>query len=91
MPLLLIAFIENAFKHGVASDTLEPIRLLITLDDAHLHFYIQNKKHHNNKDSVGGIGLNNVKRRLDLLYPGKYNLDIRDEKNTYTCELSLIL
>lgn len=91
VPLLLIAFIENAFKHGVANDTLEPIRLLITLDDAHLHFYIQNKKHNNNKDSIGGIGLNNVKRRLDLLYPGKYNLDIRDEKNTYTCELSLIL
>jgi len=91
VPLLLIAFIENAFKHGVANDALSPIRLLITLDDAHLHFYIQNKKHNNNRDSIGGIGLNNVKRRLDLLYPGKYNLDIRDETDTYTCELSLIL
>jgi len=91
VPLLLIAFIENAFKHGVANDTLSPIRLLITLDDVHLHFYIQNKKHNNNRDSSGGIGLNNVKRRLDLLYPGKYNLDIRDEIDTYTCELSLIL
>ena len=91
VPLLLIAFIENAFKHGVANDTLSPIRLLITLDDVHLHFYIQNKKHNNNRDASGGIGLNNVKRRLDLLYPGKYNLDIRDEIDTYTCELSLIL
>ena len=91
VPLLLIAFIENAFKHGVANDNLTPIRMLITLDDEHLHFYIQNKKHHNNRDSAGGIGLNNVKRRLDLLYPGKYNLDIRDEIDTYTCELSLIL
>jgi len=91
VPLLLIAFIENAFKHGIANDTLSPIRLLITLDDAHLHFYIQNKKHNNNKDSIGGIGLSNVKRRLDLLNPGKYNLDIRDEVDTYTAELSLIL
>jgi len=91
VPLLLISFIENAFKHGVANDMLSPIRLLITLDDEHLHFYIQNKKHNNNKDASGGIGLSNVKRRLDLLYPGKYNLDIRDQFDTYTCELSLIL
>jgi len=91
VPLLLIAFIENAFKHGIANDTLSPIRILITVDASQLHFYIQNKKHTNNKDSVGGIGLANVKRRLDLLYPGQYNLDIRDHLGTYTCELSLIL
>src|ERR1700743_1401025 len=91
VPLLLIAFIENAFKHGITDDALSPVRLLITVDDAHLHFYIQNKKHNNNKDSMGGIGLGNVKRRLDLLYPGKYNLDIRNQRDTYICELSLIL
>ncbi|WP_428328640.1 sensor histidine kinase [Mucilaginibacter sp.] len=91
VPLLLIAFIENAFKHGVANDPLTPIRLLIDVDAENLHFYIQNKKHTNNRDPAGGIGLNNVKRRLDLLYPHKYNLDIRDEADTYTVELSLVL
>ena len=91
VPLLLIAFIENAFKHGVANDPLTPIRLLIDVDDEHLHFYMQNKKHTNNRDASGGIGLNNVKRRLNLLYPNKYNLDIRDETDTYTVELSLVL
>ena len=91
VPLLLIAFVENAFKHGVASNPQTPIRLLIDVDEAHLHFYVQNKKHTNNRDASGGIGLNNVKRRLDLLYHGKYNLDIRDEANTYTVELSLVL
>jgi two-component system LytT family sensor kinase len=90
-PLLLIAFIENAFKHGVANNVLTPIRLLIDVDEAHLHFYMQNKKHNNNRDASGGIGLNNVRRRLDLLYPGKYNLDVSDEANTYTVELSLVL
>jgi sensor histidine kinase YesM len=90
VPLILIAFIENAFKHGV-TDNQTPIRLLITVDDSHLHFYIQNKKHSNNKDAAGGIGLGNVKRRLDLLYPDKYNLDIRNQRDTYICELSLIL
>jgi two-component system LytT family sensor kinase len=91
VPLLLIAFIENAFKHGVASNPQTPIRLLIEVDEAHLHFFMQNKKHTNNRDESGGIGLNNVKRRLDLLYPEKYNLDIRDEIDTYTVELSLVL
>ncbi len=91
VPLLLISFIENAFKHGVANNPLTPIRLLIDVNEAHLHFFIQNKKHTNNRDESGGIGLNNVKRRLDLLYPGRYNLDIRDEKDTYTVELSLVL
>jgi two-component system LytT family sensor kinase len=91
VPLLLIAFIENAFKHGVANNPLTPIRLLIDVDEAHLHFHIQNKKHANNRDSSGGIGLNNVRRRLNLLYPGKYNLDIHDDTDTYTVELSLVL
>jgi len=90
-PLLLIAFIENAFKHGVANNPLTPIRLLIDVDESHLHFYMQNKKHMNNRDAVGGIGLNNVQRRLNLLYPGKYNLDVKDELDTYTVELSLVL
>jgi LytS/YehU family sensor histidine kinase len=91
VPLLLIAFIENAFKHGIANDPLSPISLLVDVDAEHLHFYIRNKKHNNNRDTIGGIGLNNVKRRLDLLYPGKYNLDITEDEQTYTCELSLVL
>jgi len=90
-PLLLIAFIENAFKHGVANNPLTPIRLLIDVDESHLHFYMQNKKHMNNRDTLGGIGLNNVQRRLNLLYPGKYNLVVNDEIDTYTVELSLVL
>ncbi len=91
VPLLLIAFIENAFKHGVANDPSSPICLRINLDGTHLHFYMENKKHALNRDNEGGIGLNNVKRRLDLLYPGKYNLTIDDKRDTYTCELSLVL
>src|SRR5579863_3535501 len=91
VPLLLIAFIENAFKHGVANDPSMPIRLFINLDGANLHFYTENKKHMNNRDIEGGIGLQNVKRRLDLLYTGKYKLDIQDKPDTYICELSLVL
>lgn len=91
VPLLLIAFIENAFKHGVANDADTAIKLLIRVDEAKLYFFIENKKHNDNRDASGGIGLSNVKRRLDLLYPRKYSLEIRDEIDTYTCELSLVL
>jgi len=91
VPLLLIAFIENAFKHGVANDASSPICLRINLDGTKLHFFMENKKHTLNKDTEGGIGLSNVKRRLDLLYPGKYTLTIQDKPDTYTCELSLVL
>jgi len=91
VPLLLISFIENAFKHGVANDPESPIQLKITVDDGSLQFYMQNKKHLHNRDLVGGIGLANVKRRLKLLYPGQYHLNITDTADTYTCELSLVL
>jgi len=91
VPLLLISFIENAFKHGVANDPNAPIQLKITVDDGHLQFYMHNKKHLHNRDAAGGIGLNNVKRRLKLLYPNHYHLNINDTADTYTCELSLIL
>jgi two-component system LytT family sensor kinase len=91
VPLLLIAFIENAFKHGVANDPAHPIKMIINLDDGHLSFYMENKKHLHNRDASGGIGLSNVRRRLDLLYPDSYKLEIHDDTDTYTCELSLIL
>jgi len=91
VPLLLISFIENAFKHGVANDLGNPINIQIYIRPDWLVFKIQNKKHQYNKDSAGGIGLINVKRRLDLLYPGKYQLDINDGADSYVCELSLNL
>jgi LytS/YehU family sensor histidine kinase len=91
VPLLLISFIENAFKHGVANDPLTPIRIKMDIKEDYLHFYIQNHKHQFNKDDTGGIGLNNVKRRLDILYPGKYKLNIKNDNDVYSCELSLYL
>ncbi|WP_374948845.1 sensor histidine kinase [Mucilaginibacter sp.] len=90
-PLLLISFIENAFKHGITNDPKVPISLRINLADGQFYFFIQNKKSSHNRDASGGIGLVNVQRRLDLLYPDKYNLDIRDETDTYTVQLSLVL
>lgn len=90
-PLLLIAFVENAFKHGEVSIENKPLSISLLLNQNNLNFTAQNFKKDQNKDEVGGVGLENVRRRLDLIYPNQYSLDIEDTKETYFCELNLIL
>jgi len=89
LPLVLISFVENAFKHGVANDPNDPIRINIIANKKILHFSITNKKNVSNKDEMGGVGLNNVERRLQLLYPERYKLNIVNSATHYTSELML--
>lgn len=89
VPLILISFVENAFKHGVANDPADPIRINIIANQKILHFSITNKKSKTNKDAMGGVGLNNVERRLQLLYPDRYKLNIVNSATHYTSELML--
>jgi sensor histidine kinase YesM len=89
VPLILISFVENAFKHGVANDPNDPIKINIIANKKILHFSITNRKHNHNKDEMGGVGLSNVERRLQLLYPGRYKLNIVNSTTHYTSELML--
>lgn len=89
--LLFISFVENAFKHGVLKDSSNPVVIKLYADDGHVVFGISNKKNKDQKDTTGGIGLHNVKRRLELLYPGKHHLDITDGADFYSVDLSLQL
>jgi len=89
VPLILISFVENAFKHGVANDPKDPIRINIIANQKILHFSVTNKKNKYNKDVMGGVGLNNVERRLQLLYPDRYKLNIVNSATHYTTELML--
>lgn len=91
-PLLLIAFVENAFKHGDVNDALHPVEVVLTVQTNHLYFYVFNKiSRTKNKDLTGGIGLINVQRRLELLYPNKFTINIKNDGQFYTSELDLIL
>jgi LytS/YehU family sensor histidine kinase len=90
-PLILISFVENAFKHGIATDMDVPISITLNLSQDKLFFQVVNKKSELNKDITGGIGLPNVKRRLDLLYKNRYSLNIDDKNDIYSCELNLNL
>lgn len=91
VPLILISFVENAFKHGVANDHQDPIKINIIANQKILHFSVSNKKNKTNKDAMGGVGLNNVERRLQLLYPDRYKLNIVNSATHYTTELMLDL
>nr|WP_237488268.1 histidine kinase [Hufsiella ginkgonis] len=92
VPLILIPFIENAFKHGVINDRANPVRIRVRATTGKLLIRVSNKKNqYSNKDDTGGIGLHNVSRRLALLYPGRHHLVINEDTDQYTCELSLDL
>jgi len=90
-PLLLIPFVENGFKHGNLNDETRPLRISITALSGRLHLRVQNSKTKGNKDESSGIGLDNVRKRLDLLYPGNYTLSVQETREEYICELDLNL
>ncbi len=88
-PLLLVPFIENAFKHGDFSINGQGLTALVRCADDKMYFYCFNTKGKGEKDSGGGIGLPNIKRRLQLLYPGKHKLEILDNKDSFTVNMEL--
>jgi len=87
--LLFVSFVENAFKHGVLTDSINPVNISLLAEAGKVHFSITNKISDSHKDNTGGIGLGNVRRRLQLLYPGKHQLDILKEDDFYKVNLSL--
>jgi two-component system LytT family sensor kinase len=94
-PLLLITFIENAFKHGISYTMPSAINVQITVTGAELFLVVSNTiirkmKFPDQKES-GGVGLANARRRLDVLYPGLYRLDINDSNNVYVVNLRIAL
>ena len=90
-PLILISFIENAFKHGVSYQHPSFIDVKVSVEGEQLRFTCRNSKGSAPAGGHGGVGLANVRRRLDLLYPGRYELAISDEATTYGVELVMPL
>lgn len=88
-PMLLVPFVENAFKHGVTNHPAHPVTIVLAGDEQMLSFVVSNKKSIFNKDKTGGIGLENVRKRLQLIYPQKHDLQITDTEATYQCHLKI--
>jgi len=90
-PLLLFPLVENAFKHGLYSDPQKPVRIHFIVTDRQLKFSVQNFKSNYQKDQTGGIGLQNVKKRMELLYGPNYSFDIKETDNEFFINLTLPL
>jgi two-component system LytT family sensor kinase len=89
-PLLLIPFVENAIKHGTNSIAERAfIDIDITMNDNTLHFSCRNNFKPLPRSQDSGLGLENVRKRLQLLYPGQHNLDIKMSENIF--EVLLII
>jgi two-component system, LytTR family, sensor kinase len=91
-PLLFLPFVENAFKYGISTRELSPILIKMQLQRDLVIFNIKNNKQKNSllKPAENtGIGINNSKRRLDLLYHNKYVLDITNDDSVYIVNLKI--
>mgnify|MGYP001029355175 CR=1 FL=1 len=91
--LLFIPFVENAVKHNFDSEHPSYVHLFFQIDNDRLEFRCENSKPAIAiaKSRVGGIGLTNIRRRLELLYPGRYLLEVAETENQYTVTLKLNL
>ncbi len=93
-PLILLSIIENAFKHGASGDINHPkINIKIYTSDQFIHCQVWNTKS-NHQEEINdayktGIGLSNIRRQLDLIYPKKHQLRINDEPRSFMFSLSI--
>jgi LytS/YehU family sensor histidine kinase len=91
-PFLFTSIIENAFKHGVSYQDESFINIEMTIGTDRLLFAVKNSKSENNQSKeFSGIGIENMRKRLNLLYPSNYHLDIIDSENLFTVNLSIPL
>lgn len=90
-PLILIPFVENAFKYGISSESASIINISLSVNEAKLTFRVSNKKVQNETNEGTNTGLENVKRRLEISYPQAHNLKITEYKDSYIVELQILL
>ncbi|WP_300662725.1 histidine kinase [Fluviicola sp.] len=89
-PYMLSPFIENALKHGVYSEE-NPIQISLFCDDKFIRFEVKNRIGQQKKDQLGGIGLQNLKTRLEILYPEKHLLNTRQKEEVFIATLEIRL
>lgn len=88
-PLSLIPLVENAFKHGLCKTEEHPIRIEIEKKGNLVLIEIANSRADKQKDHEGGVGLENVKRRLQLLFPERHTFEIIENKETFTVRMTV--
>jgi two-component system LytT family sensor kinase len=89
--LLLIPFVENAFKHGIVNHRESPVKINLQIFGTHLEFSVSNLINRAHKDHSSGIGLVNIQRRLDLIYPDQHEFKINQDDSYYSSSLIINL
>lgn len=89
-PLILISFIENAFKHGVNPDENSEIHIRIFIKDKQLELFVANKKVYSVQE-VSGIGMKNTLERLEHLYAQNHQIEINEDEENYSIKLTMEL
>jgi two-component system, LytTR family, sensor kinase len=92
-PLLFIPFVENAFKHGISTTENGEINIILVVTSNILNFRVQNPVFHklHQEETEKGLGLNNVLRRLNILYPDKHEITLSNNGSEYIADLKIIL
>ena len=85
-PMLLLPFVENAFKHGTQVDGVVKVNINLKVDENELKFTVENSTK-NKEGSKNGIGLENIKKRLEMLYQKRYFLEIEQEEELFKVHL----
>ena len=91
-PMILLPFVENAFKYGINYEAQSFIELSLEGRSDQINFHVINSNHstiHKLKDDKNGIGLENVKRRLQLIYPQRHSLVIEEKPETFHVRLQI--
>jgi len=91
-PLLFISFIENAFKYGVSNETETTITINISIEKDYLSLLVRNDKLQKDTGQIDSnyIGIDNTKRRLDLIFRDNYSLDIIDSEELFQVNLIIL-
>lgn len=89
-PMILLTFIENAFKHGQREEGYK-IDIAVELEGENLQLQVVNSNGETPKGVKGGVGLENVQRRLSLIYPNRHKLEMKKTEETYTVDLTMTL
>ncbi|WP_405608330.1 sensor histidine kinase [Polaribacter sp. Asnod1-A03] len=87
-PMLLIPFVENSFKHGEIKEGILKVDILLKTENNALFFRVENSSEIKENSNVG-IGLQNIRKRLEMLYPKKHQLEIIETKDTFKVDLKI--
>jgi len=90
-PMLIIPLIENAFKHGMLKSQDNPVKFSIFKKENHLYIEQENMKRGGSKDQKGGVGLENIKKRLELIYQGKHDFHKVEDEHHFKIKIKIEL